>query len=191
MKTSLANLWDDKYASTLDSRQLLTYRSNLLGSNLGITNYGGGNTSSKINQIDPLTQEQVSVLWVKGSGGDLGSINIDGFSTLYMKKLTCLKNIYQGVKYENKMLQYLSHCNFNLNTRVASIDTFLHAFIPYQDVDHMHPDSVIAIACTKSSKYLTYKVFGGSLGWIPWQRPGFDLGLKIGEIASKYKGMKG
>jgi rhamnulose-1-phosphate aldolase/alcohol dehydrogenase len=191
MQTSLINLWDNKYAKTLGPEQLLKYRSNLLGSDLSITNFGGGNTSSKIDAQDPLTQEKVPVLWVKGSGGDLGSIKIDGFSTLYLEKLINLKKLYRGLEYEDKMLEYLSHCNFNVNTRVASIDTFLHAFIPYKEVDHMHPDSIIAIACTKNSKKLTQQIFQGKLAWLPWQRPGFDLGLKIGQVASQDKEVKG
>jgi rhamnulose-1-phosphate aldolase/alcohol dehydrogenase len=191
MKSSLTNLWDNKYSSTLGCEQLLRYRSNLLGSNLCITNYGGGNTSSKINHLDPLTREEVQVLWVKGSGGDLGSIKIDGFSTLYLEKLLHLKKLYQGIEYEDKMVKYLSHCNFNLNMRAPSIDTFLHAFIPYKEVDHMHPDSIIAIACTENSRSLTQNIFKGELGWLPWQRPGIDLGLKIGQMATEKKEIKG
>lgn len=191
MSTPLKNIWDNKYAENLKPEELLQYRSNLLGSDLRITNYGGGNTSAKITQVDPLNQKKEVVLWVKGSGGDLGSINLDGFATLYLKKLEQLKSLYQGLKYEDEMVGYLSHCTFNVNTRAASIDTPLHAFIPYDHVDHMHPDSIIAIACTENSKFLTQKIFDGQLGWLPWQRPGFDLGLKLNHLVISQPQIKG
>ncbi|WP_150468395.1 bifunctional rhamnulose-1-phosphate aldolase/short-chain dehydrogenase [Francisella sp. SYW-9] len=191
MGNNLKNLWDDKFANTLSEPELLQYRSNLLGSDLRITNYGGGNTSTKIVQKDPLTQKNESVLWVKGSGGDLGSIKLDGFSTLYLDKLEQLKKLYRGLEYEDEMVGYLSHCTFNLNPRAASIDTPLHAFIPYKHVDHMHPDAVISIACTVNSEELTQKIFDGELGWLPWQRPGFDLGLKLEALAKAQPHLKG
>jgi len=130
-------------------------------------------------------------MWVKGSGGDLGSIKLDGFSTLYLEKLHALEGLYRGLEHEDEMVGYLPHCTFNLNSRAASIDTPLHSFIPHKHVDHMHPDSVIAIACTKNSKALTKKIFKGRLGWLPWQRPGFDLGLKLGEMATANPKMEG
>jgi len=169
----------------------LKYRSNLLGSDLRVTNFGGGNTSSKLRQKDPLTGKMVDVMWVKGSGGDLGSIELGGFSTLYLEKLHALEGLYRGLEHEDEMVGYLPHCTFDLNPRAASIDTPLHSFIPHKHVDHMHPDSVIAIACTKNSKALTKKVFKGRLGWLPWQRPGFDLGLKLGAMARANPEMEG
>src|SRR5205823_8108289 len=174
------NKWKDDDVRGLSEPELLLYRSNLLGSDLRITNFGGGNTSAKIMMTDPLNGEQVEVLWVKGSGGDLGSIKLDGFSTLYMDKLQALKNRYRGLEHEDEMVAYLPHCTFNLNPRAASIDTPMHAYIAHKHVDHMHPDAVIAIAACKNSRALTETIFEGELGWLPWQRPGFDLGLKIG-----------
>ncbi len=152
--------------------QRLLYRSNLLGSDKRITNYGGGNTSAKVMEKDPLTGEPVEVLWVKGSGGDVGTIKLDGFATLYQSKLEGLKKLYRGVEHEDEMVGYLPHCTFNLNARAASIDTPLHAFVPKKHVDHMHPDAIIAIAAAKNSKELTARIFGGEIGWLPWKRPG-------------------
>ena len=191
MSAKLKNLWNDKKAKRMSGPEKLLYRSNLLGSDLRITNFGGGNTSSKLRQKDPLTGKMVDVMWVKGSGGDLGSIELGGFSTLYLEKLHALEGLYRGLEHEDEMVGYLPHCTFDLNPRAASIDTPLHSFIPHKHVDHMHPDSVIAIACTKNSKALTKKVFKGRLGWLPWQRPGFDLGLKLGEMAKANPEMEG
>ncbi|MDR3372728.1 MAG: bifunctional rhamnulose-1-phosphate aldolase/short-chain dehydrogenase [Ancalomicrobiaceae bacterium] len=182
----LANLWDDAHAATLDEPGRLLYRSNLLGSDLRITNFGGGNTSAKVRQLDPLTKAEVTVLWVKGSGGDIGSMRRDGFSTLYLDKLEALKGLYRGLDHEDEMVGYLAHCTFDLNPRAASIDTPLHAFVPYEHVDHVHPDAVIAIAASALSEDLTHEVFGSEMGYLPWQRPGFDLGLKIGRLASEH-----
>lgn len=187
----ITSLWDDALAATLSEPELLLYRSNLLGSDMRITNFGGGNTSAKIEMTDNLTGEQVEVLWVKGSGGDLGSIKIDGFSTLYMDKLQSLKNRYRGLALEDEMVAYLPHCTFNLNPRAASIDTPLHAYINRKHVDHMHPDAVIAIAACANSKALTEKVFEGELGWLPWQRPGYDLGLKLEALSKAHPELKG
>ncbi|RWK18607.1 MAG: bifunctional rhamnulose-1-phosphate aldolase/short-chain dehydrogenase [Mesorhizobium sp.] len=173
----LANLWDDAKAQGMSGPELLVYRSNTLGSDKRVTNYGGGNTSSKVWQKDPLTGEDVEVLWVKGSGGDSASIKLDGFATLYMDKLRALKGLYRGLAHEDEMVGYLAHCTFNLNPRAASIDTPLHAFVPKACVDHMHPDAIIAIAAAKDSKAITKEVFGDAIGWLPWKRPGFELGL--------------
>jgi rhamnulose-1-phosphate aldolase/alcohol dehydrogenase len=175
--TRLANLWDDAKAASMSEPERLLYRSNLLGSDKRITNYGGGNTSAKVMEKDPLTGDEVEVLWVKGSGGDVGTIRLDGFATLYQSKLEGLKKLYRGLEREDEMVGYLPHCNFNLNARAASIDTPLHAFVPKKHVDHMHPDAVIAIAAARNSKELTAKIFGGEIGWLPWKRPGFELGL--------------
>ncbi len=179
----LPDLWDDAKAASLSEPQLLVYRSNLLGSDRRITNFGGGNTSAKIPMEDPLTKEVVEVLWVKGSGGDLGSIGLDGFATLYQEKLEFLRKLYRGRAYEDEMVGYLPHCTFNLNPRAASIDTPLHAYIPYRHVDHVHPDAILALAASREGEELTREIFAGKLAWLPWQRPGFDLGLRIGQVA--------
>src|SRR3989442_1163162 len=191
MPSRLANLWDAGKARTLSEPERLLYRSNLLGSDLRITNFGGGNTSAKVMQRDPLSGLEVEVLWVKGSGGDLGSMKLDGFATLYMSKLEQLKQLYRGLEHEDEMVGYLPHCTFNLNPRAASIDTPLHAFVPHKHVDHMHPDAVIAIAAASRSRELTAELFGGKIGWLPWQRPGFDLGLKIGAFAREHPDAQG
>ncbi|WP_188825406.1 bifunctional rhamnulose-1-phosphate aldolase/short-chain dehydrogenase [Brucella endophytica] len=175
----LENRWDDAKAAALDEPGKLLYRSNLLGADKRITNYGGGNTSAKVTETDPLTGEPVEVLWVKGSGGDVGTIKLDGFATLYQDKLNALKGIYKGVEDEDRMVGFLPHCTFNLNPRAASIDTPLHGFVPYRHVDHMHPDAIIAIAASKNSKELTKEIFGDEIGWLPWRRPGFQLGLDL------------
>ncbi|MEP9372196.1 bifunctional rhamnulose-1-phosphate aldolase/short-chain dehydrogenase [Mesorhizobium sp. KR1-2] len=179
----LANLWDEGRAAAMSEPERLVYRSNLLGSDKRITNYGGGNTSAKVMEKDPLTSQPVEVLWVKGSGGDVGTINLDGFSTLYMDRLAALKGLYRGIEFEDEMVGYLPHCTFNLNPRAASIDTPLHAYVPKKHVDHMHPDAVIAIAASKNSRDLTQKIFGGEIGWLPWKRPGFELGLWLEKFA--------
>ncbi|WP_411033312.1 bifunctional rhamnulose-1-phosphate aldolase/short-chain dehydrogenase [Shinella sp. BYT-45] len=175
----LENRWDDAYAAGLDEPGKLLYRSNLLGADKRITNYGGGNTSAKVEETDPLTGGKVRVLWVKGSGGDVGTIRLDGFATLYMDKLEALKGLYRGVEDEDRMVGFLPHCTFNLNPRAASIDTPLHGFVPFTHVDHMHPDAIIAIAASKNSKELTARIFGEEIGWLPWRRPGFQLGLDL------------
>lgn len=184
--TPLPNLWDDALAAGLDEAGQLLYRSNLLGADLRITNFGGGNTSAKIEMKDPLTRENVRVLWVKGSGGDLGSMKRDGFSTLYLDKLESLKGLYRGLAHEDEMVALFNHCTFDLNPRATSIDTPLHAFVPHRHVDHVHADAVIAIAASADAERLTREVFGGKLGFLPWQRPGFDLGLKLGEMAARH-----
>lgn len=187
----LANLWDDAKAAAMSEPERLVYRSNLLGSDKRVTNYGGGNTSSKIMQKDPLTGEQVEVLWVKGSGGDNASIKLDGFSTLYMEKLRALKGLYRGVEFEDEMVGYLPHATFNLNPRAASIDTPLHAYVNRPFVDHMHPDAIIAIAASKNSKELTRQIFGDTIGWLPWKKPGFELGLWLGKFCEENPNAKG
>ena len=183
--------WDDAHAAALDEPGRLLYRSNLLGSDLRITNYGGGNTSAKIVQVDPLTGAEVEVLWVKGSGGDLGSMKLDGFSTLYMDKLRALKALYRGPEHEDEMVGYLPHCTFNLNTRAASIDTPLHSSLPYRHVDHMHPDAVIAIAAMANSQAITQRAFEGTVGWMPWLRPGYELGRQLAAYDAAHPGLRG
>ena len=187
----LENKWDDNTAAGMIQPELLLYRSNLLGSDKRITNYGGGNTSCKVMQADPLTGDQVEVLWVKGSGGDVGSIKMDGFATLYMDKLHALKGLYRGLEHEDEMVGYLPHATFNLNTRAASIDTPLHAYVPRKHVDHMHPDAIIAIAASVNSKELTQEIFGDDIGWLPWKKPGFELGLWLGDFCEKNPDAKG
>jgi rhamnulose-1-phosphate aldolase/alcohol dehydrogenase len=195
MNTPTANQafpsWNDAATDGMDESQLLLYRSNLLGSDLRITNYGGGNTSAKIWQKDPLTGEQVEVLWVKGSGGDVGSMKLDGFSTLYMDKLRALKGLYRGLAEEDEMVAYLPHCTFNLNARAASIDTPLHSSLPYLHVDHMHPDAVIAIAAMANGEAITQQVFDGTVGWMPWLRPGYELGQQLAAYNEAHPGLRG
>ncbi len=174
---SLENLWDEKHAATLDEPERLLYRSNLLGSDKRITNFGGGNTSAKVLALDPLTGEETQVLWVKGSGGDVGTMKLDGFATLYMDKLNTLPALYRGDQFEDEMVGYLPHCTFNLNPRASSIDTPLHAYVPHRHVDHMHPDAIIAIAAAEDGQSLTQEIFGEDIGWLPWRRPGYELGL--------------
>jgi rhamnulose-1-phosphate aldolase/alcohol dehydrogenase len=180
----LQSLWDNAHAKTLDEPGLLLYRSNLLGADLRITNFGGGNTSAKISHKDPLTGADVKVLWVKGSGGDIGSMKLDGFATLYMDKLESLQGLYKSIDQEDAMVHALNHCIFNLNARAPSIDTCLHGYAPYAHVDHVHSDAVIAIAAAENSEALTKKIFGDEIGFLPWQRPGIDLGIKLGNMAA-------
>jgi rhamnulose-1-phosphate aldolase/alcohol dehydrogenase len=181
----LESQWDAGHAAALSEAELLLYRSNLLGSDQRITNYGGGNTSAKLDGTDRLTGETVEVLWVKGSGGDLGSMKLDGFATLYIDKLVALKRLYRGPEHEDEMVGYLPHCTFDLNPRAASIDTPLHGFLPYRHVDHVHPDAVIAIAAARNSRELTLEIYGEAVGWLPWRRPGFELGLMLERFAEK------
>lgn len=187
----LENLWNDATAASMSESEKLLYRSNLLGSDKRVTNYGGGNTSAKVIEVDPLTGEQVEVLWVKGSGGDIGSMKMDGFSTLYMDKLRALKGKYRGLDHEDEMVAYLPHCTFALNPRAASIDTPLHAYVPKKHVDHVHSDAIIAIAASVNSKELTAEIFGDDIGWLPWKKPGYELGLWLEKLAVENPGMRG
>ena len=191
-------LWDDEIANQLDAVERLRYRSNILGADQRITNTGGGNTSSKIKMTDPLSGEEVDVLWVKGSGGDLRTATRANFASLYMDKFLSLENIYdranvKGVKtdIEDSMVDMYRHATFGLNPATGSIDTPLHGLIPFRHVDHMHPISAIAIAASKDQEELTQEVFGGEVGWVPWQRPGFDLGLVMREELRKNPNIKG
>ncbi|HYE05519.1 MAG TPA: bifunctional rhamnulose-1-phosphate aldolase/short-chain dehydrogenase [Planctomycetota bacterium] len=198
-KAALASSsWDAAAVAKLDPVERLVYRSNLLGSDTRVTNSGGGNTSAKITQKDPITGTDVTVLWVKGSGGDLRTAKRDGFASLYQDKLIDLRRIYlgrpdQGAKGvgEDAMVDLYPHCTFALNPRAASIDTPLHGFVPFKHVDHMHPNALIAIAASVNGERLTKEIFGGDLAWIPWQRPGFDLGLKLQAICAAKPGIKG
>ncbi|WP_058272420.1 bifunctional rhamnulose-1-phosphate aldolase/short-chain dehydrogenase [Ruegeria atlantica] len=187
----LENRWDDAVAGGMPESELLLYRSNTLGSDKRVTNYGGGNTSAKVMETDPLSGKEVEVLWVKGSGGDIGSMKLDGFSTLYMDKLNALKGLYRGVEFEDEMVGYLPHCTFKLNPRAASIDTPLHAYVPRKHVDHVHADAIIAIAASKNSKELTQEIFGDRIGWLPWKRPGYELGLWLEKFCLENPGADG
>ena len=178
----LQNVWDTRVASGLDEPELLRYRSNLLGSDLRITNFGGGNTSSKVKQKDALSSATVEVLWVKGSGGDLGSIQRAGFATLYQEKLLGLEKLYRGIEHEDEMVGYYPLCTFGLNPTAASIDTPLHGLLPYAHIDHLHPDWGIALAASANGKECLAEFnqkYGHKLIWIPWLRPGFELGRLI------------
>jgi rhamnose utilization protein RhaD (predicted bifunctional aldolase and dehydrogenase)/NAD(P)-dependent dehydrogenase (short-subunit alcohol dehydrogenase family) len=190
----LEDRWDEKVAAGLDEPELLRYRSNLLGSDLRITNFAGGNTSSKVDEVDPLTGELVKVLWVKGSGGDLGSIKRGGLATLYQQKLLALEKLYRGVDTEDSMVEMYALCAFRNNPVAASIDTPLHGFLPFPHVDHLHPDWGIALAASANGLEKMHEFnreFGHRLIWIPWQRPGFELGLMMKRAVEQNPGCDG
>ncbi len=190
----LKDLWDDAVASSLDEVELLRYRSNLLGSDLRITNFAGGNTSSKIVESDPLDGTKREVLWVKGSGGDLGSMKRAGLAALYLEKLLALEKLYRGVEFEDEMVDMYPLCTFRNNPVAASIDTPLHGFLPFPHVDHLHPDWGIALAASANGleKMAEFNQrFGHSLIWIPWQRPGFELGLMMKDCVEANPGCDG
>jgi len=172
-------LWDDQKAKGLSEVELFIYRSNILGADLRITNYGGGNTSVKITDNDPLTGEPTEVMWIKGSGGDIGTLKLSGCAALYMERLLNLEKVYKGIHMEDQMVELFNHCIFDLNSKAPSIDTPLHGFLPFKHIDHLHPDAAIAIAAAKDGEQITKELFGGQIGWVPWQRPGFDLGLQL------------
>jgi rhamnulose-1-phosphate aldolase/alcohol dehydrogenase len=191
-------LWDDAVASKLDPVERLVYRSNILGSDQRITNTGGGNTSSKIAEQDPLTGQSVEVLWVKGSGGDLRTSKRENFSSLYQEKLIRLQSLYAGepnkgskTPAEDKMVGMQAYATFNLNPRPSSIDTPLHSFVPFKYVDHTHPNAAISVAASKNSRELTKEVYGDELVWTPWLRPGFELGIELQRICSEHPQAKG
>jgi rhamnulose-1-phosphate aldolase/alcohol dehydrogenase len=186
----IKNNWLPNYNKISKLEQLIL-RSNLLGKDLKITNFGGGNTSSKIILKDPIDKKNKEILFVKGSGGDLGSIKRDGFASLYMEKLIHLKKIYKGFNFEDEMVGYYPMCTFNNNPRAASIDTPLHAYVPFPEVDHTHPDSVIALATMKNGRDIVKKVYQNKIGWLNWQRPGFDLGLKMEKLIKKKNNING
>ncbi|MGL6267025.1 MAG: bifunctional rhamnulose-1-phosphate aldolase/short-chain dehydrogenase, partial [Chitinophagaceae bacterium] len=186
-------LWDASKASEMsgDEVALLIYRSNLLGADLRLTNYGGGNTSCKTMEKDPLTGKSVEVMWVKGSGGDLGTLKRSGLAALYMERLLKLQNVYRGLEHEDEMVELFNHCIFDLQSKAPSIDTPLHAFLPFKHIDHLHPDAAISIAAAKDGQKITQEIFGGSIGWVNWQRPGFDLGLQLKKCLEENPGIKG
>ncbi|WP_111307256.1 bifunctional aldolase/short-chain dehydrogenase [Confluentibacter sediminis] len=174
-------LWDDDKANVLadDQVALFLYRSNILGADLRITNYGGGNTSCKTIEKDPLTNEDVEVMWVKGSGGDIGTLTRSGIAGLYTGRLRDLKNVYGGLSDEDRMVGLFNHCIYDLDSKAPSIDTPLHGLLPFAHIDHLHPDALIAVAAAKDSEKVTKEIWGDTMGWVPWQRPGFDLGLQL------------
>ena len=190
----LEDRWNDQEAQKLDGPDQLRYRSNLLGSDLRITNFGGGNTSSKITCKDPITGEDVKVLWVKGSGGDIGTIKRSGFATLYMDKLHSLERRYRGVEFEDEMVGMYPMCTFGENPVAASIDTSLHGFLPFEHIDHLHPDWGIALAAAANGREKMEefnKRFGHKLVWLPWQRPGFELGMMLRKAVQDNPGCDG
>src|SRR4051794_39663665 len=191
-------LWDDAKAASLDPVGRLIYRSNLLGSDQRITNTGGGNTSSKITEKDPLTGAPTEVLWVKGSGGDLRTSGRENFSSLYQEKLIGLQQLYAGMQGkgpktepEDRMVGMYTHATFNLNPRASSIDTPLHSFIPFKHVDHMHPNAAISVAAARNSVKLTKEIYGDEVIHTPWLRPGFELGLEMQKIVKENPQAKG
>ena len=190
----LTDKWNPAVADKLSGPELLEYRSNLLGSDLRLTNFGGGNTSSKLEFTDPLDGERRQVMWVKGSGGDLGTIKTSGFATLYLDKLLALRNKYQGVELEDEMVAMYPLCVFGNNAVASSIDTPLHGFLPFPHVDHLHPDWGIALAASANGveKMEEFnREFGHHLVWLPWQRPGFELAMMMREVVEQHPGCDG
>jgi len=185
--------WDETQASQLqgDEVALFLYRSNILGADLRITNYGGGNTSCKTIEKDPLTGEEVEVMWVKGSGGDIGTLTRDGIAGLYTERLRNLKQVYRGIEHEDEMVALFNHCIYDLDSRAPSIDTPLHGLLPFKHIDHLHPDALIAVAAAKDSRAVTREIWGDSMGWVPWQRPGFDLALQLEKCLNENPGIRG
>jgi rhamnulose-1-phosphate aldolase/alcohol dehydrogenase len=191
-------LWDEAKAAGFAGNEvdLLVYRSNLLGADLRLTNYGGGNTSCKVMAKDPLTGKEVEVMWVKGSGGDLGTMNRSWLAALYVDRLRSLKNIYRGLdpdshRDEDEMVELFNHCMYDLSSKAPSIDTPLHGFLPFKHIDHLHPDAAIAIAAAKDGGKITKELFNGTIGWVKWQRPGFELGLMLKQCLDKNPGIHG
>lgn len=186
-------LWDEQKAAAMagDEVALLIYRSNLLGADLRLTNYGGGNTSCKALAQDPLTGKETEIMWVKGSGGDIGTLKRSGLAALYVDRLRALKNVYRGIAHEDEMVELFNHCIYDLASKAPSIDTPLHGFLPFRHIDHLHPDAAIAIAAAKDGKLITQELFGGTIGWVEWQRPGFDLGLKLKQCLDDNPGIRG
>ena len=186
-------LWDEAEAAKLagDEVALLIYRSNLLGADLRLTNYGGGNTSCKAMAKNPLTGEETEVMWVKGSGGDIGTLKKSGLAALYVDRLRSLKNVYRGLEHEDEMVELFNHCIYDLASKAPSIDTPLHGFLPFKHIDHLHPDAAIAIAAAKDGKAITAELFNGQIGWVEWQKPGFELGLQLKQCLDENPGIKG
>lgn len=186
-------LWDDVKAATMknDEVALFLYRSNILGEDLRITNYGGGNTSCKTIEKDPLTNKDVEVMWVKGSGGDIGTLTRSGIAGLYTERLRDLKKVYRGVDYEDEMVALFNHCIYDLNSKAPSIDTPLHGLLPFEHIDHLHPDALIAVAAAADSEAVTKEIWGDTMGWVPWKKPGFELGLMLEQCLADNPGISG
>lgn len=186
-------LWETSKADSLGDDQvaLFLYRSNILGADLRITNYGGGNTSCKTIEKDPLTNEEVEVMWIKGSGGDIGTLTKAGIAGLYTERLRNLKNVYGGLSDEDRMVGLFNHCIYDLDSKAPSIDTPLHGLLPFKHIDHLHPDALIAVAAAKDSEKVTKEIWGDTMGWVPWQRPGFDLGLQLEKCLNDNPGIRG
>src|SRR3989337_1283801 len=186
-------LWDEKKAAELkgDEVGLLIYRSNLLGADLRLTNYGGGNTSCRAMTKDPLTGKETEVMWIKGSGGDIGTLKRSGLAALYLDRLLSLEGVYKGLQHEDEMVELFNHCIYDLHSKAPSIDTPLHGYLPFKHIDHLHPDAAIAIAAAKDGKRITQELFNGTVGWVEWQRPGFDLGLKLRACIHETPGLRG
>lgn len=186
-------LWDEAKAAALagDEVGLLIYRSNLLGADLRLTNYGGGNTSCRAMAKDPLTGKQTEIMWVKGSGGDIGTLKRSGLAALYLDRLRSLTTVYRGIEHEDEMVELFNHCIYDLASKAPSIDTPLHGLLPFKHIDHLHPDAAIAIAAAKDGKKITQELFKGTIGWVEWQRPGFDLGLKLKKCLEENPGIRG
>ncbi len=193
MSIEIPNIWNKEKEKSFNNDQvdLLIYRSNLLGSDLRVTNYGGGNTSCKTIEKDPLTGEETEIMWVKGSGGDIGTLKRNGLAGLYMNRLQDLKKIYRGLEHEDEMVGLFNHCIYDLDSRAPSIDTPLHAFLPFKHIDHLHADSLISIAAAEDGEKITKELFDGELSWVPWQRPGFDLALKLEKSLADNPGIRG
>ena len=186
-------LWDVAEAAKLanDEVGLLIYRSNLLGADLRLTNYGGGNTSCKAMAKDPLTGVETEIMWIKGSGGDIGTLKRSGLAALYNDRLINLKNIYRGLEHEDEMVELFNHCIYDLNSKAPSIDTPLHGFLPFKHIDHLHPDAAIAIAAAKDGKRITAELFDNTIGWVDWRKPGFELGLELKACLDSNPGIRG
>lgn len=186
-------LWDEAKAGELagDEVALFIYRSNILGADLRITNFGGGNTSCKTIEQDPLTREETEVMWIKGSGGDIGTLTRSGVAGLYTDRLRALKNVYRGLEHEDEMVGLFYHCIYDLDSRAPSIDTALHGLLPFKHIDHLHPDALIAIAAAEDSRTITKEIWGETMGWVPWQKPGFDLGVQLEKCLNENPGIRG
>jgi rhamnulose-1-phosphate aldolase/alcohol dehydrogenase len=186
-------LWDEAKAAELagDEVALFLYRSNLLGADLRLTNYAGGNTSCKITETNPVTGEAAEVMWVKGSGGDIGTLTRSGCANLYVEKLHQLKGRYRGLEHEDEMVGLFEYCLFDPKCATPSIDTPLHGLLPFKHIDHLHPDALIAIAASKDGEQIMHEIWGDTMGWLPWQKPGFDLGLQLEKIVADNPGLRG
>lgn len=186
-------IWDENQAAELAGNEvdLFIYRSNLLGADLRLTNFAGGNTSVKLTETDPVTGKPAEVMWVKGSGGDIGTLTRKGCANLYTERLRALKHRYRGLAFEDEMVALFDHCLFDPKCAAPSIDTPLHGLLPFKHIDHLHPDAIISIAASKDGEQMMRDLWGNSMAWLPWQRPGFDLGLKLEAVVNDNPGLRG